>query len=589
MGPGLPGRAGGFAPGPKQDGHPAGEAGHGRCEGGGPEDRIVQEPSAAHLAGAAPGRGKSGGAAVGVQVEHQRLVAVSRNEPARRSLRNPGLLFPAKLGDEIAVWGDGHRVVACQQVHELFKPAIGPPGGGVTAGIVPLMGCEPRVARAAARRRRRRVEVLNEQDRQALGEVVAGGGVGVDENSHPEGWRQGETAEEPLQGAAVAVARIPPREDPDPQAVGPAVDPGRCVEDRRAEGLGGLGAVDPPAVEHPVPQLHQHVAGHVGGGRRGGADGGVLGQVFEALGLEPAIPPCIAGGQAPRQVGGQGRRQAGPGRIGFPETGAGHAQGAEQVPLHQGWIVHPGGPGGDIAGQRRAIVGIGGDLPGRPHPPGTVVRQIGGQRRDPFGAIHQQVAKDAVLEARGVAHQVDDADGRRETLVGDFQDRRQVVIDRGLKLDPAPLDGLHEGDPGEGLGHRGDAEQVPAGIHPPAGGGLAITLEQDHPAVLDHGDGDAGDVVLGHGAQDHPVDESFQLDRRHRGELRDRGAGFGRRSPQHVEQRKSAQHGHGPPPPGPLRARTPPAWGGAGRTPSHQDLRRVRPVTRPRALAISGS
>jgi hypothetical protein len=118
-----------------------------------------------------------------------------------------------------------------------------------------------------------------------------------------------------------------------------------------------------------------------------------------------------------------------------------------------------------------------------------------------------------VLEARGVIHQVDDADRLLEALVWNVELVREMVVDRIVELQLAALGKLHDRQPGEGLRDRAEAEQRFVRVN-----GMtrldrvdAVTLHQQCFAVAHDGDLSACDPLLSHETADDSVDEGLEV------------------------------------------------------------------------------
>ena len=67
-------------------------------------------------------------------------------------------------------------------------------------------------------------------------------------------------------------------------------------------------------------------------------------------------------------------------------------------------------------------------------------------------------------------HQVSHADRLLESVVGNLQVGRQVLIHRRIEIDLAGFDGSHHGDPREGLRDRADSKQRGVGVDAAAAG-----------------------------------------------------------------------------------------------------------------------
>ncbi len=179
----------------------------------------------------------------------------------------------------------------------------------------------------------------------------------------------------------------------------------------------------------------------------------------------------------------------------------GHAERLEDVLRDIGLERLAGDALHDVAGQGRAVVGIGGRRAGLVHPLGDPLLHRIGQGPHALGVGVDQVA-DRLLEAAGVGHQP--AQGDR--AVGAFRNLEiEVGVDVLVEVELALADQLHHRRPGEQLADR-------AGPEDGVGGDrrllrhvrIAIALHQDRLAVLDHRHHRARDVAaaqsIGHEA-----------------------------------------------------------------------------------------
>jgi hypothetical protein len=172
-------------------------------------------------------------------------------------------------------------------------------------------------------------------------------------------------------------------------------------------------------------------------------------------------------------------------------------------------------------------------------------------RGDDLRRLLQEKTRERVLEPRRVTHQVAHQDRAGEAAIRNPEIRRQIGVDRRIEAHAAGLDLLHHRYPGEGLGDRADSEERAIGIHrsPPAG--EAIALVKHHLAVLDHADGDPGDMIALHGLAHDAIDQGFEFggrDRLPRGQARRRRRGRGCGG--HKERRQDGDdaRSHGPSP-----------------------------------------
>ena len=272
-------------------------------------------------------------------------------------------------------------------------------------------------------------------------------------------------------------------------------------------GVGGevppLHQRDRPGLEQARPaepaalQVGDHEARHVGGGDAGGARG-IGADVLVAAAHEAAVAPAVARGQ----VGGE------PGGHRLAEGGAPHAERAEDVGRHvlverlAGHALH------DVAGQRRAVIGVAGDPAGREDPCRQAADQVVAQPRNALRVLEEQVRLHG-LEAGGVREQVAHGDRLAE---GGGDPEIQVPVEVRVEVDPALLDELHHRRPGDRLGGGAGARQGALGVEGKAAleVGVPVAPGEDRLAALHDGDRGAGDPQLFELARQEAVEEGVQ-------------------------------------------------------------------------------
>ena len=120
------------------------------------------------------------------------------------------------------------------------------------------------------------------------------------------------------------------------------------------------------------------------------------------------------------------------------------------------------------------------------------------------GVVHlADLDKMHVIEPGGVLQYVGHGDGMGlGPGVGEFELGKQLTNGR-IKLQPALLHQLQQGQRSEGLGHRSHPEQaVLGGIHVSCHVGLAQPPGPDHLVARDQRNGGAGNVCILHDGQD---------------------------------------------------------------------------------------
>ena len=148
----------------------------------------------------------------------------------------------------------------------------------------------------------------------------------------------------------------------------------------------------------------------------------------------------------------------------------------------------------DVAGQRRAVVGIRGHGAGRIDGARHCFLQHGVERLQLLDVFEQQVLQ-ALLEAGRMRHQVAQGDGLA-VVARDLE--VEILVDVVIEIDAARFDQLHDRRPGEQLRDRARAEQRLLGGDRRALFHVAEAegLRQQHAIVLhDHDDG-ARDVSV---------------------------------------------------------------------------------------------
>ena len=163
----------------------------------------------------------------------------------------------------------------------------------------------------------------------------------------------------------------------------------------------------------------------------------------------------------------------------------------------------------DVAGERRRVIGVRRVRPRRTHATGNVRREPASERDHFCRVIRDQIAA-ILLEPRRVGHDVPEGDRlrvRRGNLEVD------VAIDVGVEIELPLLDELHYGRPGEELTRRADAKECALGIDRSTVGhiGVAITIGIEERAVLDDGDGRAGDMFVAQIGSHDSVEERREL------------------------------------------------------------------------------
>ncbi len=448
----------------------------------------------------------------------------------------PALAAAGAGGQKEAGVADREPGAAAETVDEALQPAIGAPGG--QEGALDGGGVVQQPLRSGRGRGRLGVEALDDGVGDAAHEAAGGLGVGGHEDPQAQLWGGDQLGAEVQRPAVAAVTEVAAGQGVFEHAVVPGAHAGRGLQQGGAEVLGDGRAVDGASVRGPVAQDRHQIAPHVRAGGRAGQGGAGLSGELRRLGHEARSGPAEALGDIGGQVGIHRRGQVRRGRIRLAQGGAGQAERQEHFDLGQRLGRLAGDLAQGLAGQRGGVGGVGRDLAGFAHAPGALLAEIGLQRPDQGRIALDDLAEAAFFEAGALAQKVLQPNRLDEGLVGDLVALAQVLVDRGVQAHVPGLDLAQHPDPGEALGDRPQPEQGAVRIdrahrREPVD---AISLVQQHLAVLDHGHHSPGDMVAAHGLGGEAVHEGFELGRRQRlaggqphPRVRRRGGGKGRR------------------------------------------------------------
>ena len=281
--------------------------------------------------------------------------------------------------------------------------------------------------------------------------------------------------------------------------VGHATDLRGVAEVPRVHVLCGAGLQDLRRSSASVLQMGDHKAGHIGRGGAHAPGRSDLG-VFKGLGLVRCSRGGVARGQAP----GEACRQR------LLKGAVAHLQRFEDARLDILLERDARHLLDDIAGQRGAIVGIGGDHAGRDDPRRQVTSEIRAQR-DQVGSVRDGDAEITIFKPGSMSEQV----GERNRLRVGRRDLEapEIGVHVGMQVERALLDELHHGGPGDQLAERADAEERLLGIHrrAPRNVGVAIAFGKEQGAVLHHRHSRAGDLVALQLCADHAIQEALKV------------------------------------------------------------------------------
>ena len=148
-------------------------------------------------------------------------------------------------------------------------------------------------------------------------------------------------------------------------------------------------------------------------------------------------------------------------------------------------------------------------MPGGRTRPGMCVASQLPERNDLRRVLADEIAA-ILLETRRVRHDVPQRDRLRIRL-RDLE--VEIPIDVGVEIELPLLDELHDGRPGEQLARRADAKERTLGAHRCAAVyvGVPVALREEELAVLDDGDGRAGDVLVAQVGDHDAVEERLEL------------------------------------------------------------------------------
>ena len=338
------------------------------------------------------------------------------------------------------------------------------------------------VAHGARDLRRREVtvrEFTHEVRQQRASGAVAAGAVYDQVDADAVVDEEAQRAVEKLRIAVV------PRDAPAVQVL--FVEPEQHVVERRHdrelcfEDLPDcLGAEELRGAESAALQPGDHEASHVGGGGRRTA-GGCDTKELEWLCRPGADLVALRHGLA------HVRRQ------GLPRRRACHAERTEHVAVDVVVVGFAACALEQVAGERDAVVAVGGYFAGRKDPCGRPGLDESLRRHKLSGPVRDE-ALDGLLEAGRVRHQV----AKRDRLAGARRNTEvEVIVDVAVKLEAPGLDLLHDRCPGEELADRTGAENRTFGIdaHSVRRVGVAVAALREDLAILDDHDGGARDVI----------------------------------------------------------------------------------------------
>ena len=170
-----------------------------------------------------------------------------------------------------------------------------------------------------------------------------------------------------------------------------------------------------------------------------------------------------------------------------------HAQRRENMLLDIVVEVLAGKTLHDIAGQRRAVIRIGGHFPGRKDARWQMRFDVVGEFHLRCRVVGDQILQ-RFLETGRMGHQVTHGDGlaviRRNLEI-------QIGIDVVVEVDLALFDELHHRRPGEQLGDRARPEQGGRRVDRRACGsiGVSVAFLHQHLPVFHHDHDGAGDIA----------------------------------------------------------------------------------------------